>query len=102
MGWTSQRQQPLRVGVIVQLLTLIKEEAKDQEPAVAREYYTVGAADATALCGSLRGSEVFMLELVALQRHINIGHDVTLPPDPMKAGIDLSSAPHIIIGFKGN
>jgi hypothetical protein len=58
MGWTSQWQQSLGVGVIVQLLSLIKEEAKDQEPAVAREYYKVGAATATALCGSLRGSEV--------------------------------------------
>ncbi len=87
MGWTSQRQQPLGVGVIVRLLTLIKEEAKDQEPTVAREYYKVGAAVATALCGLLRGSEVFMLELAALWRHIKIGCDGTLPPDPMKAGI---------------
>ena len=83
------------------LLTLIKEEAKDQEPTVAREYYKVGAAVATALCGSLRGSEVFMLELAALRRHIKIGHYGTLPLDPMKAGIDLSTAPHITITLLG-
>ncbi len=30
-----------------------------------------------------------------------IGCDGTLPPDPMIAGIDLSSAPHIIITLMG-
>jgi hypothetical protein len=101
MCWTSRRQQHLGVGVIVRLLTLIKEEAKDQEPTVAREYYKVGAAVATALCSLLRGSEVFMLELAALWRHIKIGHDGTLPLDPLKAGIDLSTAPHVIITLLG-
>ncbi len=33
---------------------------------LSREYCKVGAAVATALCGSLRGSEVFILELAAL------------------------------------
>jgi hypothetical protein len=66
MGWTSKRQQPLRVRVIGRSLNLIKEEAKDQEQIIAREYYKVGAAVATALCGLLRGSEIFMLELAAL------------------------------------
>jgi hypothetical protein len=101
MGWTSKRQQPLGVGVIGRLLNLIKEEAKDQEQTIAREYYKVGAAVATALCSLLRGSEVFMLELAALQRHIKIGRDGTLPPEPIKAGIDLSTAPHVIITLLG-
>jgi hypothetical protein len=101
MGLTSQRQQPLGVRVIVRWLNLIKEEDKDQEPAVAREYYKVGATIATALRGSLRGSEVFILELTVLQRHINIGCGGALPPDPMKAGINLSLAPPIIIFLLG-
>jgi hypothetical protein len=79
----------------------IKENAKDQELAVAREYYKVGAAIATALCGSFRGSEVFMLDLAALQKHINIGCGGILPPDPMEDGIDISSAPHVIITLLG-
>jgi hypothetical protein len=101
MCWTSKRHQPLGVGVIGRLLNLIKEEAEDQEQTVAREYYKVGAAVATALCGSLRGSEVFMLELAALRRHIKIGQDGTLPPEPMKAGMDLLTAPHVIITLLG-
>jgi hypothetical protein len=82
------------VGVIVRLLTLIMEEAKDQEPTVARKYYKVGAAVATALCGSLRGSEVFMLELAALWRHIKIGCNGTLPPDPMSRHRPIHCPPH--------
>jgi hypothetical protein len=54
MGWTSKRQQPLGVGVIGRLLNLLKEEAEDQKQTIAREYYKVGAAVATALCGLLR------------------------------------------------
>jgi hypothetical protein len=48
IGYTSQRQQPLEVGVMVRLLNLIKEQAKDQGPVVARKYYKLGAAIATA------------------------------------------------------
>ena len=36
MGYTSQRQQPLGIGVISKLLKIIKEEAEDQEREVAR------------------------------------------------------------------
>ena len=93
MGYTSQHQQPLGIGVISKLLKIIKEEAEDQEREVAREYIKVGAAVATAVCGSLRGSEVFMMELSALRRHIHMGREGTMPVEPMKAGIDLAKAP---------
>jgi len=93
MGYTSQRQQPLGIGVISKLLKIIKEEAEDQEREVAREYIKVGAAVETAVCGSLRGSEVFMMELSALRRHIHMGREGTMPVEPMKAGIDLAKAP---------
>jgi hypothetical protein len=31
MGYTSQRQQPLGIGIVVKLLTLIKEETEEQD-----------------------------------------------------------------------
>jgi hypothetical protein len=105
MGYTSQWQQPLGIKVIVKLLDLIKEEAEEQDQSIAGEFIKVGAAVATAVCASLRGSEVFMMELAALQRYIQLGKGGTLPADSMKAGIDLSTTPHVIITqlgeFKG-
>ncbi len=55
MGHTSQRQQPLGVNVVGRLLALIKEEAEDQDPSIAREFFKVGTAVATAVCASLKG-----------------------------------------------
>ena len=101
MGYTSQRQQPLGIGIISKLLDLIKEEAVEQERTIAREYIKVGAAVATAVCASLRGPEVFMMELSALRKHIHMGREGTMPSEPMKAGVELSNAPHIIITLLG-
>jgi hypothetical protein len=105
MGYTSSRQQPLGTGIVSKLLTLIREEAEEQDRAIAREYLKVGAAIATAVCASMQGSEVFMMELAALRRHIELGRDSPLPTDPMKPGTDLALAPHIFITplgeFKG-
>jgi hypothetical protein len=42
-----------------------------------------------------------MMELAALQKHINLGQDGTLPLDPMKPGLNLSSAPHVFITLLG-
>ncbi len=101
MGYTSQCQQPLGIEVISKLLKIIKEEVEDQEREVAREYIKVGAVVATAVCGSLRGSEVFMMELSVLRRHIHMGPEGTMPVEPMKAGIDLAKAPYVIITLLG-
>ncbi len=101
IGYTSQRQQPLGVGIVNKLLNVIKEEVEEQDHPFAREYLKVGAAVATAVCASLRGPKVFMMELAALQKHINLGHNGTMPPDPMKRGIELSSAPHVFITLLG-
>jgi hypothetical protein len=73
MGYISNRQQPLGTGIVSKLLTLIQEEANKQERTVVREYLKVGAAIATAVCVSMWGSEVFMMELAALRRHIELG-----------------------------
>jgi hypothetical protein len=101
MGYTLNRQQPLGTGVIIKLLAMIREEAKEQDRGIRREYLKVGAAVATAICASLRGSEVFMMELAALRKHIKLGRDGTLLVDPMKPGTDLSSAPHVFITLLG-
>ena len=101
MGYVTRRQQRLSIATIIRLLELVKEEADEQEPRVAREFFKVGAAIALALCGSLRGNEVFMLDLNGLRRHISLDKEGTLPKDPMKAGTDLSQAPHIIIPLFG-
>ncbi len=101
MGYTSNRQQPLGTGVIIKLLAMIQEEAKEQDRTIRREYLMVGAAVATAVCASLRGLEVFMMELAALRKHIKLGRDGTLLVDPMKPSTDLSSAPHVFITLLG-
>jgi len=38
-----------------------------------------------------------MMELSALRKHIHLGRGEIVPPNPMKAGTDLSTAPHVII-----
>jgi hypothetical protein len=86
--------------VIVKLLDLIRE-AEEQDQSIAGEFFKVGAAVATAICASLRGLEVFMMDLAALQRHIQIRNGGVVQVDPMKAGIDLSTAPHVIITLLG-
>ena len=101
MGYTTQRQKPLGTSVIVKLLELIKEDAEEQERDVASELFKVGAAIATAVCALLRGPEVFMMELSALRKHIQLGRGGIVPTNPMKAGTDLSTAPHIIITLLG-
>ncbi len=89
-------------NIISKLLTLIQEEAEEQDRAIAREYLKVRAAIATAVCASLQGSEVFMMELAALRRHIELGQDGALPTDPMKPGTDLALAHHVFITLLGD
>jgi hypothetical protein len=64
-----------------------------------------GAAAALAVCGSLRGPEVFLLDLAGLWKYIEMDKDGVMPHEPLKAGTNLSRAPHVIatlIGeFKG-
>ena len=87
--------------MIVKLLELIKEEAEEQERDIASELFKVGAAIATTVCASLRGPEVFMMELSVLRKHTQLGRGGIVPTNPMKAGTDLSTAPHIIITLLG-
>jgi hypothetical protein len=77
----------------------------DQEKHIAKEFMKFGTTAALAMCASLQGNEVFMLDLAGMWRYIKLGRDGEVPQDPMKIGVDLSRAPHVIatlIGeFKG-
>ncbi len=88
MGYTTQQQQQLGTNVIVKLLELIKEEAEEQDRDVASKFFNVGATIATAVCASLRDAEVFMMELSALRKHIQLGRGGVVPMNPMKADTD--------------
>jgi hypothetical protein len=48
MGYVSQCNQPLGPGVINKLLRAIKEEIKEQDARIAREYIKVGAMTASS------------------------------------------------------
>jgi len=101
MGYMSQRNQPLSVGVIPLLLDMVKEEAEDNEERVAAKFVKFGAAVALATCGSLRGPEVFLLDLAGLHKYVDLGKNGVMPLDPMKGGTDLSDVPYIVIPLIG-
>ncbi len=101
MGYASQSNRPLHHRTIVRLLELIKEQIPSQALEVGRELVKVGAAVVVALAGSLRGPEVFMLDLGGIRKHIHRGRDGVLPPDPMKVGEDLVGAPHVYLALVG-
>jgi hypothetical protein len=96
MGYTSQQNQPLRVGVVAKMLEMVLEEVMDQEIHIAKEFIKFGAAAALAVCASLQGNEVFLLDLAGMRRYIKLGRDREVLQDPMKIGIDLSRAPHVM------
>ncbi len=96
MGYVCQRNQPLGIGIVARMLELVKFKLEEQDNWVAREYYKFGAAAALAVCGSLRGSEVLMLDLAGLWKYIEMGKDGIMPDEPLKAGTDLSKAPPVI------
>jgi hypothetical protein len=93
MGYVSQRNQPLGVGVVARMLELVKFKLEEQDDWVVMEYYKFSAAAALAICGSLRGPEVFMLDLAGLWKYLEMGKDGIMPDEPLKAGINLSKAP---------
>jgi hypothetical protein len=101
MGYVSQRNQPLGVGVVAKMLELVKVKVEEQDDWVAREYYKFGVAAALAVCGSLQGPEVFLLDLAGLWKYIEMDKDGVMPHEPLKAGTNLSRAPHVIATLIG-
>ena len=102
MGYAAQRNLPFGPGVIVKLLDLVKDEINTQESAgLAREYCKLGAAIVVALCASLRGPEVFLLDLAGLWEHVDMGRLGSIPDNPLKVGVNLANAPHVVITLLG-
>ena len=101
MGYAAQRNLPFGSGVIPRLLELVKEEMNSQSAVLAWEYTKLGAAIALALCASLRGPEVFLLDLANLREHIGLGRNGVIPANPLKAGVDLVLAPHVVVTLIG-
>ena len=50
---------------------------------------------------SLRGPEIFKLDLAGIRAFINLGKHGTIPTNPMKKGKDLTNAPHVFYAFLG-
>ena len=68
---------------------------------MAKELIKVGAALTVAQAGSLRGPEVFQLDLAGIRNHIKAGRDGILPDKPLDPGTDLFNAPYIYIALIG-
>jgi hypothetical protein len=92
----------LTTATVVRLLKIICREAEEKAPLIAREYYKVGAAVATAVYASLRGLKVFQLDLAGMFSHIHMGRTGVMPEKPLKVGTDLTAAPHVLVVLLGN
>jgi hypothetical protein len=103
MGYVSQCNQPLCEGVIQKLLEAVKVEIREvEEEWLKREYIKFGAAASLAICRSLRGPEVFLLDrLAGLWEYLELGRGGILPEDPLKPRADFSNYPNIIVMLIG-
>jgi hypothetical protein len=101
MGYATKGNHLLTSNTIHKVLALLKQEAEVEPPPIAREYLKVGAAIALATCASLRGPEVLLLDLTGLRQNIDKGKNSSLPQSPLKVGIDLTEAPHVIAVLLG-
>ncbi len=57
---------------------------------------------ATAVCTLLQGPEVFQLNLAGMHSHIHMGRTGIMPDKPLKVGVDLTTAPHVLVLLLGN
>ena len=101
MGYSTEANKSLRIQTVVRILELVKEEAEDSPPALARDLFKFGAAVVVAQCGSLRGPEVLTMDLAGMHAHIELGATGEMPANPMKVGQDLSGAPHVFLTLIG-
>ncbi len=73
MGYATKADRALHINIILRLLELVIEEASMSSDLVESELYKFGAAIVAAICGSLRGPEVFKMDLAGLRAHIHLG-----------------------------
>ncbi|KAL7526261.1 hypothetical protein ACHAXR_001401, partial [Thalassiosira sp. AJA248-18] len=101
MGYVSNADKALHIGAVVRVLELIQEEAPSQPPQIANELWKCGAAIAVGLIGSLRGPEIWMLDLAGIWRHIHKRKHGIMPARPLAKGTDLFNAPHVYLALLG-
>eukprot|EP00585_Thalassiosira_rotula_P014748 CAMPEP_0196174328 /NCGR_PEP_ID=MMETSP0911-20130528/7356_1 /TAXON_ID=49265 /ORGANISM="Thalassiosira rotula, Strain GSO102" /LENGTH=146 /DNA_ID=CAMNT_0041441689 /DNA_START=594 /DNA_END=1034 /DNA_ORIENTATION=+ len=105
MGIQSEANKPVCIRTVITLLKMIKEEAMAKEGDEAKELWKVGAAIAVAQMGSLRGPEVFMLDLAGIRAHIEKDRQGVMPDSPLDDGEDLFGVTHVYLAmidqFKG-
>ncbi len=103
MGYATKANRSLTTKTVIRLLGLVKQEAMAEEDhQVAKEYWKVGAAVALAVCVLLWGPEMLRLNLAGLREHIGKGREGSLLDKPLKTGVDLTSAPHVVAVLIGN
>jgi hypothetical protein len=101
MGYATKSNSSLVNNTINKLLSLLQQEAEAEVPHVAREYWKVGAAIALAVCPSLRGPEVLLLDLAGLRNHIQKGKEGILPDKPLQTSTNLTGVPHVVVVLIG-
>ena len=93
MGHASRANRALDMAVVLRLLAMTKDEMRRANPPRRREFCKFGAAVVVAITASLRGPEIFKLDLAGIRTFLELGRDGTLPDNPMKKGTDLTKAP---------
>lgn len=104
MGAESNANQPLTISAVVELLKRLRERAQscDKHSEEARTLWKVGAAVVVGMVCSLRGPEIFLLDLGALNSKWKEGKKGEWPRgDPMAPGRDLDTAPYVRLELIG-
>jgi hypothetical protein len=101
MGHATKANRAIDISIIARLLELAKEEMTGDDEERRREFCKFGAAVVVATTASLRGPEVFKLDLAGIRAFIDLGREGAVPDNPMKKGVDLTHAPHVFYAFLG-
>lgn len=102
MGYETNADRPLASHTISYLLRMIREDAEARGAGPIRDtLYKVGAAIAVGVSGSLRGNEIFYLDLAGTRDLLPRGRGGVVPPKPLKKGTDLKNAPYVHLALQG-
>ena len=104
MGAESNANQPLTISAIGELLRRLKKRAQsiDKQSEESRILWKVGAAVVVGMVCSLRGPEIFLLDLGALNAKWKEGKTGIWPEgDAMAPGRDLDTAPYVRLELIG-
>ena len=101
MGYATKANKALHIDIILRILELVHEEASTADQVVAKEYWKFGAAIVVGICASLRGPDIFKMDLAGIREFVHLGRDGITPNCPMKRGTDLTKAPHVFLAFLG-